>query len=186
MNRLPMSFTQTGQQDKMKTFIRNFTTSSANQVRSTSNVMQWIESGFNLEAIPDAAIDELSELAKVAQDKNKIAVCDLFRLLVLKDVQAVRLLTNHWAMIQTTIFEYLNQQNLNDPEAKSMQNYHQMSLKMLANIFSTSEGRGVMQDIGRGKDLIQFCTKSFTSCNPKVVYHAALVLFNYLLAYEAD
>ena len=104
-----MSFTQTGQQDKMKTFIRNFTTSSANQVRSTSNVMQWIESGFNLEAIPDAAIDELSELAKVAQDKNKIAVCDLFRLLVLKDVQAVRLLTNHWAMIQTPIFEYLSQ-----------------------------------------------------------------------------
>ena len=52
-----------------------------------------------MEAIPDAAIDELSELAKVAQDKNKIAVCDLFRLLVLKDVQAVRLLTNHWAMI---------------------------------------------------------------------------------------
>ena len=116
--------------------------------------MQWIESGFNLEAIPDAAIDELSELAKVAQDKNKIAVCDLFRLLVLKDVQAVRLLTNHWAMIQTTIFEYFNQQNLTDPEAKSMQNYHQMSLKMLANIFSTSEGRGVMQDNGRGKELI--------------------------------
>ena len=99
MNRLPMSFNQTGQQDKMKQFISNFATSSANKVRSTSNVMQWIESGFNLEAIPDAAIDELSELAKVAQDKNKIAVCDLFRLLFLKDVYAVRLLTNHWEMI---------------------------------------------------------------------------------------
>lgn len=47
--------------------------------------MQWIESGFNLEAIPPEAIDELCEVATVAEDKAKIAVCDLLRLLVLKD-----------------------------------------------------------------------------------------------------
>jgi len=39
MNRLPMSFTATGQIDKMKTFIRNFTTNSASRVQSTSNLM---------------------------------------------------------------------------------------------------------------------------------------------------
>ena len=49
--------------------------------------MSWIENGFNLEAMPKQAIDELCALAAVAEDKNKIAVCDLLRLLVLKDVQ---------------------------------------------------------------------------------------------------
>ena len=57
---------------------------------------------------------------------------------------------------------------------------------MLANIFSSEKGRKVMQNIERGKALISFCSKSFASCNPKVVYHAALVLFNYLMCYEGD
>ena len=34
--------------------------------------------------------------------------------------------------------------------------------------------------------MIEFCNKSFSSCNPKVVYHGALVLFNYLMTYESD
>ena len=43
-----------------------------------------------------------------------------------------------------------------------------------------------MQDVDKGKELIAFCNKSFASCNPKVIYHAALVLFNYLMTYESD
>jgi len=43
-----------------------------------------------------------------------------------------------------------------------------------------------MQDLERGKALIAFCNKSFASCNAKVVYHAGLVLFNYLMCYEGD
>ena len=66
MNRLPMSFTATGQIDKMKQMIRTFVSGSAGKVRSIQNAMQWIESGFNVETIPKQAIDELSELAKVA------------------------------------------------------------------------------------------------------------------------
>ena len=61
-----------------------------------------------------------------------------------------------------------------------------MALKMMANMFSTQQGRTVMQDLDRGSSLIDFCNKSFSSCNHKVVYHAALVLFNFLLSYEAD
>ena len=83
MNRLPMSFAAKGQEEKMKQFISNFAKASAGRVGSTTNLLQWIEGGFNLEAIPKRAIDELSALALVAEDKNKIAVCDLFRLLVL-------------------------------------------------------------------------------------------------------
>ena len=47
--------------------------------------MQWIDGSFDLESIPEKAIDELVELAEVAEDKNKIALIDLFRLLILKD-----------------------------------------------------------------------------------------------------
>jgi len=85
MNKLPTSFAATGQMDKMKQFIKNFATNSASEVASTAHVMQWIESSFDLEAIPNAAIDELVSLAEVAEDKSKIALIDLFRLLILKD-----------------------------------------------------------------------------------------------------
>jgi len=69
----------------MKQFIKNFATSSSSEVSSTTNVMQWIESSFDLESIPNQAIDELVQLAEVAEDKSKIALIDLFRLLILKD-----------------------------------------------------------------------------------------------------
>jgi len=80
--------------------------------------MQWIDSGFNVEAIPKQAIDELSELAKVAQDKNKIAVADLLRLLVLKGDACEYILTRHWGMLSDTILTFLQKQNLSDPNAK--------------------------------------------------------------------
>ena len=118
MNRLPMSFTATGQIDKMKQMIRTFVSGSAGKVRSIQNAMQWIESGFNIEAIPKAAIDELSELAKVAQDKNKIAVTDLLRLLVLKGEACEYIITKHWGMLDESIFLFLQKQNLSDPNAK--------------------------------------------------------------------
>ena len=61
-----------------------------------------------------------------------------------------------------------------------------MSLKFLANIFVTNEGRTAMQDLDKGRALIQFCNMSFASCNHKVIYHASIVLFNFLLAFELD
>ena len=85
MNRLPTSFTATGQMDKMKQFIKNFAASSASEVSSTAHVMQWIETSFDLESIPNDAINELVQLAEIAEDKSKIALIDLFRLLILKD-----------------------------------------------------------------------------------------------------
>ena len=96
MHRMATSFPQVGQKEKMQTFIRNLANASANKVRSTTNIIQWIDGGFNLEAIPQAAIDELCELAQIAEDKAKIAISDLFRLLVLKDTQAEYILTNKW------------------------------------------------------------------------------------------
>ena len=75
---------------------------------------------------------------------------------------------------------------MDDTEGRLIQNYHQMSLKMLANIFTTPKGRATMHDPEKRGSLINFCTMSFSSCNPKVVSHAAIVLFNYLLAFESE
>ena len=149
MNKLPVSFGAKGHIDKMKQFIKNFATTSASEVASTTHVMQWIETSFDIEAIPREAIDELVELAEVAEDKSKIAIIDLFRLLILKDTQAEYILTRHWDLIEVCIIGYLSAQNLSDTEAKVIQNYHQMSLKLLVNVFTTSQGRAVMSDIER-------------------------------------
>ena len=86
--------------------------------------MQWIETSFDIEAMPREAIDKLVELAEVAEDKSKIAIIDLFRLLILKDTQAEYILTRHWDLIEICIIGYLSAQNLSDPEAKVIQNYH--------------------------------------------------------------
>lgn len=110
--------------DKMKQFIRNFTSNSASKVRSIANLMRWIESSFDVASIPREAIDELADLAKIAEEKNKIAVCDLFRLLVLTDSQAGYIVTHHWPLIKTSIIDFLSGQNMSDPEAKTVQNFH--------------------------------------------------------------
>ena len=60
-----------------------------------------------MEAIPTKAIDELVELAEVAEDKNKIALIDLFRLLILKDEQADYILTRHWELIDVSVIGYM-------------------------------------------------------------------------------
>lgn len=74
--------------------------------------MQWIESSFDLESIPNQAIDELVQLAEVAEDKSKIALIDLFRLLILKDQQAEYILNNHWDLIDVCVIGYISAQDL--------------------------------------------------------------------------
>ena len=61
--------------------------------------MQWIENSFDIENVPNEAIKELKELVEVADGKDKIALFDLFRLLVLKDSQAEYIVTSHWDLI---------------------------------------------------------------------------------------
>ena len=80
--------------------------------------MQWIEGSFDIENCPDLAIKELKELCGVAEGKERIALFDLFRLLVLKDTQAQYILTNHWDLIQVNIIGFLSSYNLEDPEAR--------------------------------------------------------------------
>jgi len=67
-----------------------------------------------------------------------------------------------------------------------MQNYHLGSLRMLANIYQTDSGKDYMQGEDASNALINFCTFSLDSVNPKVVFTAAVVIFNHVLCYKRD
>ena len=43
-----------------------------------------------------------------------------------------------------------------------------------------------MQGDEVSRDLIDFCLFSFDSANPRVVYHAAVLLFNHVLCWKRD
>ena len=55
---------------------------SEKDVKSTKALMAWLET-FDLKTISNEAIDELVELAEIAEERSKIALIDLFRLLIL-------------------------------------------------------------------------------------------------------
>jgi hypothetical protein len=84
MNLAPQGFTSMALIDKMKEFITNFTNSEEvkKEVKSTEHIRKWLDC-FKLENMPREAIDELMEIVGVAEDKNKIALIDLVRLLMM-------------------------------------------------------------------------------------------------------
>ena len=90
---------------------------------------------FELESIPSKAIDELIELLNAAEDKSKIALMDLIRLLLTFEHSTAHILHKHWETFEITIFQYLLCFDLNDTENKVMHNYHLVSLKMLGNLY---------------------------------------------------
>jgi len=52
MNRLPVCFTNKGALEKMKSFISQFAKVSENDVKSTANLMAWLDGSMDLEAVP--------------------------------------------------------------------------------------------------------------------------------------
>ena len=185
MNKLPVSFENQGQLAKMKEFIQKFTMQSEKEVKSIANLKQWLET-FELKQINNQAIDELVELAEIAEEKSKIALIDLFRLLILQPTQAEYILDKHWELINVCIIGYASAQDMKDASNKVAQNYQRICLQFLTNVFMTESGKQVMQDVEKGKQIMEFCSQCLTSCNQKVQYHSALLLFNYLLCYQKD
>jgi hypothetical protein len=104
-----------GNLEKMKEFVSNFTKSEEvkKEVASTENLMKWL-SGFKLENMPREAIDELVSMIEIAEDKFKIALIDLLRLLMMYDHIAAHILNKHWSTIEVTIFGYLECMDLKD------------------------------------------------------------------------
>jgi hypothetical protein len=129
----------------------------------------------------------LVQLAGSAEDKSKIALVDLMRLVVLSETQADYVFGKHWGtLVDSCIIGYIEGTDLKDRDAKVIHNYHLASFKFLTNAYQTTAGRAHMQDQAKGLQLTQFCTRSFLSCNQKTVLHAAICLFNHLLCFQGD
>lgn len=67
---------------------------------------------------------------------------------------------------------------MKDDSNKVMQNYHTISLRMLGNLYITNAGKEFMQGEDPRGQMFDFCNFSFDSVNPRIVFTAAVVLFN--------
>ena len=141
---------------------------------------------MKLEYVPREALDELLDLIEIAEDKSKIAMIDLLRLLMIHEGNAAHILNKHWDRFEVSIFGYLQCIDIKDPEAKVTQNYHLGSLRMLANIYQTDSGKDFLQGEDASNALLNFCNFSLDSVNPKVVFTAAVVIFNQVLCFKRE
>lgn len=85
-----------------------------------TNLTAWLSFKFDLKKVPYEAIDELAALTAVAEDRNKIALVDLLRLLVLEGDLAEYVLMRHWKLMQDHLIKFVLDQNLKDKENKVM------------------------------------------------------------------
>ncbi len=184
MNRLPVGFTGTANLDKMKEFISKLAVSSAGEVKVDA-FRAWLDT-FDIKRIGAQALDQLVALSEIAEDKQKIALVDLLRLLVLEEEAAHYLFERHWELVDVCVIGYVSCQDLSDREAKVAHNYHLACLKFLANAFQTEAGRRAVMDPAKAVSLTQFCATSLASANPKTVLHAALLLFNQMLCWSRE
>ena len=108
MNLAPQGFVSMNMIEKMKEFVQNFAKSEEvhKEVQSTDNIQKWLTT-FKLEMMPREAIDELMELVQIAEDKNKIALIDLVRLLMMHEYNAAHILNKHWQAFEISIFGYM-------------------------------------------------------------------------------
>ena len=124
--------------DKMKDFIGKFVNSETvtKEVGEVVAFKEWM-AGFQLDKISFKAIDDLIEMVAVAEERSKIALIDLIRLLFQHEGPTNHVLRKHWETFDISIFQYLLCLDIKDPSNKVVHNYHLVSLKMLGNIFQT-------------------------------------------------
>lgn len=103
---------------------------------------------FNVTKMDKAAIDELIDLIQLAEDKSKIALMDLLRLLFLHEHAVDHILNKHWCSLQESIIGYLMCFDLNSDDGKALANFHIISLKAFCNIYATEAGKTFMQGEG--------------------------------------
>ena len=160
----------------MKEFITKLAVQSAGEIK-VDVFKSWLDT-FDIKHISSEALDQLVALSEIAEDKQKIALVDLLRLLVLEENAANYIFGKHWDLVDVCVIGYLNCQDLSDKEARVIHNYHLACLKFLANIFQTEAGRRAIMDSAKAISLTEFCAKSLLSVNQKTIYHASLCLFN--------
>jgi len=173
--------------DKMKQFIAKFVASDTvkKEVGEVPNFTAWLQ-GFQLDNIPQAAIGELIQMVAAAEERTKIALIDLARLLMLHEPSAAHILYKHWETFDLSIFQYLLCVDITDANNKVIHNYHLVALKMLGNIYQTQSGRDFVGESSHSEQVVQFCEYSFKSSNPRTVFAAAVLLFSHILTYKGD
>lgn len=139
MNLKPMMYEDTKAVETIKKFLQNLVSQSKSELK-LDNFSQWLET-FNTKVISKPAMDELVQLAEIAEDKNKIAVFDCMRLLILNPDCAEYIVGHHWELIELLVIGYMASQDLKNKEDKIIHNYHLGCLKMLANIYNTDAGK---------------------------------------------
>ena len=80
---------------------------------------------------------QLAQLCEAAEERTKIALIDLVRLLFQFEVPTGHVVYNLWDSFDMTIFQYLRCVDIKDPAEKVLHNYHLVSLKMLGNLYQT-------------------------------------------------
>ena len=68
--------------------------------------------------MPKDTINELFELVEIAEDKSKIALIDLVRLILMYEHSAAHVVNKHWQSIEVSIFGYLQCMDIKDVENK--------------------------------------------------------------------
>lgn len=171
----------------MKQFIAKFVDSDTakKEVGEVPNFKAWLEE-FKLDSIPQAAIGELIQLVAAAEERTKIALIDLARLLMLHEPSAAHILYKHWETFDLSIFQYLLCVDITDASNKVIHNYHLVALKMLGNIYQTPSGREFVGETTHSEQVVQFCEYSFKSASPRTVFAAAVLLFSHVLTYRGD
>lgn len=125
-------------------------------------------------------------MVAAAEERTKIALIDLARLLMLHEPSAAHILYKHWETFDLSIFQYLLCVDIKDASNKVIHNYHLVALKMLGNIYQTQSGRDFVGQTENSNQVIQFCQYSFGSANPRTVFAAAVLLFSHVLTYKGD
>ena len=94
-----------GNAEKMKEFINKFLESDTvtKECGDVSNFKAWLQD-FKLDAMPQKAIDELVEMVGAAEERSKIALIDLMRLLFQFEGSAAHILYKHWETFDLSIF----------------------------------------------------------------------------------
>lgn len=72
---------------------------------------------------------------EIAEDKSKIALVDLLRLIVLEEKQAEYVFGSHWSVIDSCVIGYIESLDLKDKESRVIHNYHLASFKFIINAY---------------------------------------------------
>ena len=129
---------------------------------------------------------ELITLLSNAEGRPKIALIDLVRLLLTCEKPASYIVYNHWTSFEINIFQQLLCLDIEDPNDRELHNYHLISLRMCGNLYATKTGANYAMVNGPSKTILQFLKNSLSSAYSKVVFTAAIVLFNHVMLYRRD